>query len=195
MKVIMLLLSVTLLGAFQTARAAEPVAREPAATNESPVAKPPPVTRELALAAVAMLETNAASNAGVEAANEIIRFARESKAVTITLNPYTVPWAPSKALENEVAVRLLLLAAYIGGDAKAQLLAQTTADDPYAGWQLLIDVYRQIRQKKPAVTIPEIDALAEKQKKGELKQYADEIKNKKPTPQHPLPSSGNAARP
>jgi len=183
MKIMMFFLSVTVLMMSHVARAVEPVAKEQAVTNGQSVAKEPPVTAEQALAAVALLETNAASDAGVEASKKIIRFAQESHAVTVRLNPATVPWAHAKVLEREGAVRLLLLGAYIGGDVRAQLMAQQKpSDDPYDGWRSTIDVYRQIRQKKPNIVIPEIDALVEKQKTGELKRYAAEIQNEKPTP-------------
>jgi len=183
MRAITLFLTVALLSAPRIVRGAEPVAQEQSATNAPSVAKEPPVTKEQALAAIAMLETNAASDAGVDASNTIIKFAQESHAVIVRLNPATVPWARVKAPEGQAVIRQILLAAYIGGNSKAQLMApQDAKDDPYDGWRLAIDVYHQIRQKKPDIVIPEIDALAQKQKTGELKRYADEIENKQPKP-------------
>ena len=182
MKVITFLLSIFLLGASHTVRAAESTAMEETVTNEQSAAKEPPVTKEQALAAIAMLETNAASEAGVDASNVIIRFAKESDAVKVTLTPETLPWMTSKVLQREDVARKTLLAAYIGGNARAQLKTQKAVDDLYEGWALTINAYSQIRQKKPEIVVPEIDALGAKQQKGELKLYAVEIQNKKPKP-------------
>jgi hypothetical protein len=191
MRAITFLLSAMLLCVAYTVRAAEPTAteqpvaspaQEPAVTNQPPVAPGPPVTKEQALAAIAMLETNAASNPGIQAAATILRFAQENNAVTVRLDPLRIPWARSKALEQEVAYRILLLGAYVAGSAKGQLSPQKTGDDPYEGWAFTIDVYHQIQKKKPEVVVPEIDALAEKQQKGELKVYAAEVQSKTPKP-------------
>lgn len=183
MKAKMFLLSAALLCASHSACAVEPEATEQSVTNEQSVATEPPVTKAQVLEAIAVLQTNAASDAGVKASYKIVRFAQESHTVTVRLNPDTVPWADAKLLKSEDAVRRLLLAAYIGGSAKAQLTTpQKAVDDPYEGWRLAIDVYRQIQQLKPYVVLREIDALEEKQTAGELKHYATEIQNKKPTP-------------
>ena len=182
MRAIVFLLSVILLGVSHTVPGAEPVAKGQAVTNEPSVAREQPVTKEQALAAIAVLETNAASDAGFEASDKIVKFAQESTAVSIRLAPDTIPWTNAKLLEREVPVRMLLLAAYIGGNARAQLKTQKAVDDPYQGWLLALDVYRQIRQKRPNIVISEVDALVEKQAKGELKQYAAEIQTKKPKP-------------
>jgi hypothetical protein len=182
MKIIICLLSIVLLGASHVVRAAEPAATQPPGTNAPPVVKEPPVTKEQVLAAIAVLETNAASEAGVDAAGVIIRFARESETVKVMFTPETFPWLRSDLLSQEEASRKILLGAYFGGNIRAQLNAQTTGDDIYEGWVLAISAYRQIQMKKPNIVVPEIDDLAAKQEKGELKLYAAEVRNKKPKP-------------
>ena len=194
MRVITFWLSIILLGVSQTARAAESTpkepavtnepsaAKEPSVTNEQPVVKEPPVTKEQVLAAIAMLETNAASDAGVDASNVIIRFAKESNAVKVRLTTEILPWMTSTVLQRVDVARKTLLAAYLGGNIRAQLKTQKPVDDLYEGWVLTISAYHQIRRRKPEIVVAEIDDLGAKQQKGELKLYAVEIQNKQPKP-------------
>jgi len=180
MRTITSMLLVVLLLAWHAACAAEPAAKPPSATNETAVAPMPPVTKEQVLAAIAMLETNAASNDGLLASYEIVQFAQKSDLVSVRLTPGTIPWANSKGLEGKDAVNRILMGAYVGGEVRAQLQAHNTIDNPYEGWVLVINTYRQMQKKKPEIVVPEVDALAEKQDKGELKSYAAEITNKEP---------------
>jgi len=182
MKTIMIALSVVLLGGTIAARAAEPSANGSTTTNVQPAAPAAPVTKDQILAAIAMLETNAASDAGIKAANEIVQFAQTSDQVSVHLNAEVVPWAHSKALDGKEVVSKILMAAYIGGVAKAQLHGHNTVESPYDGWILAIRAYRQMQRRKPEIVVPEIDALVAKQEKGELPSYAAEIQSKKTIP-------------
>ncbi len=104
----------------------------------------------------------------------ITRFAIESDSVVVDLGPNAVPWCDlSKGVTgaSETGERGLLLAAYLCGGVKAQLLSGKQDPNPYAGWVSMLRVYR-VAKMRDGVAIPEIEALLSRQMDGSLEAYA-----------------------
>ena len=155
-------------------------------------------TRADALAAIATLETDLLSDEGFEASRTIAQFAEESEEVIFVLGPETVPWVTEERPPNdpaEDAVRALLLAVYFAGNAKSQLLAKKTEDDPYSGWIAVLRAYRQIQAKRP-VEIPSLEQFSELEANGALQAHARETKEKlsdaNPVPESSAPRRDNS---
>jgi hypothetical protein len=104
----------------------------------------------------------------------ITRFAIESDSVVVDLGPNAVPWCDLTKGITGVAVsgeRGLLLAAYLSGGVKAQLLAGKQNPNPYPGWVAMLRVYR-VAKMRDGVAIPEVEALLSRQMDGSLEAYA-----------------------
>lgn len=104
----------------------------------------------------------------------ITRFALESRDVVVDLGSDAVPWCdlargPSGAAGT--GCRALLLAAYLSGGVKAQLLSGRRDPNPYPGWVAMLRVYR-IAKMREGVAVPEIEALLARQGDGTLGDYA-----------------------
>ena len=102
----------------------------------------------------------------------ITRFALESDSVVVDLGADAVPWCDlRKGVAGVTGSRGLLLAAYLSGGVKAQLLAGKQDANPYPGWVAMLRVYR-IAKMREGIVIPEIETLLAKQMDGTLEGYA-----------------------
>ena len=144
-----------------------------------------PVSKGEARQAIAVLEKSVLSADATEAAATITRFADESEEVLIVVGPETMPWVQDPA-GPDAKIRELLTAAYVAGDGKAQLAKKRPDDDPYSGWLFVIKAYKEIRSKRPRVTIPEVEELVAKEKDGTLKKEADTLRKKENAPQREI---------
>ena len=138
-------------------------------------ARAEPVSRRGVVAAIGVLDRDITGPDALKAATVVTQFGKESDAVLIIVGPETMPWVQTDVPEGEAKVRAMLMAAYFAGDIKAQLEKRRAADDPYRGWLAVIKAYRQIRQKQPRISIPEVEELIEKEQAGTLKSEADEL--------------------
>jgi len=136
------------------------------------------ISRQQALAAIAVLERDVTSDEAPQAAETVTRFGKESDAVLLTVGDETIPWleGDADASDQESEARAMLTAAYFAGNIKAQLARHRAEDDPYSGWLAAIKAYGQIRRKDPGVVIPEIEQLIEKERDGTLKEEADDLR-------------------
>ena len=149
------------------------------------VAQAEPVSKGEAREAIAVLEKSVLSADAAEAAATITRFADESEEVLIVVGPETMPWVQDSA-GPDAKTRELLTAAYVAGDVKAQLVKKRPDDDPYSGWLSVIKAYKEIRSKRPRVSIPEVEELMAKEKDGTLKKEADALRKKENAPQREI---------
>ncbi len=152
----------------------------------SPVLASESVTKDQVLDAIRVFEANAAgsltaqksadeaSSAVATASNTILKFALESDLVVIDLGTDSVPWCDVKKGLSELSnsgERGLLLAAYLSGSVKAQLLSGKQDPNPYPGWVAMLRVYHALKVRE-GVRIPEVDALLARQADGTLEDYA-----------------------
>ena len=144
-----------------------------------------PVSKSEARQAIAVLEKSVLSANAAEAAATITRFADESEEVLIVVGPETMPWVQDSA-GPDAKIRELLTAAYVAGDVKSQLAKKRPDDDPYSGWLFVIKAYKEIRSKRPRVSIPEVEELMAKDKDGTLKKEADTLRKKENAPQREI---------
>jgi len=170
---------------LQRACAAAVVLATPAFAAES-------ISRADALGAIRAFEANVSANLTASkpdaqidealacASATITRFAIESDSVVVDLGTDAVPWCDLSKGITRASVpgeRGLLLAAYLSGGVKAQLLAGKQDPNPYAGWVSMLRVYR-VAKMRDGVAIPEIEALLSKQMDGSLEAYAADAERK-----------------
>ncbi len=141
-----------------------------------------PVTRSQVLDAIRSFEANAPGNLALSrtakqagdavaaASGTIARFSVESDDVVVDLGPDSVPWCDTGKGLPEVSrsgERGLLLAAYLSGCVKAQLIAGRPDPNPYPGWLTMLRVYRAMKSRD-GVCVPEAEALLARQADGTL---------------------------
>jgi hypothetical protein len=151
----------------------------PAFANEA-------ISKSEVLAAIRTFEANTSANLTVSKPDTqidaalaastatITRYALESEDVVVDLGPDAVPWCDLKRGVAGVTGsegRGLLLAAYLAGGVKAQLLSGKQDSNPYPGWVAMLRVYR-IAKIREGIAIPEVETLLAKQMDGTLEAYA-----------------------
>jgi hypothetical protein len=145
-----------------------------------------PISKAEVLAAIRTFDANSSANltaskpeaeideALAASTATITRYALESDDVVVDLGPDAVPWCDLRKGVAGVAStegRGLLLAAYLSGGVKAQLLSGKQDPNPYPGWVAMLKVYR-IAKMREGVTIPEVESLLARQMDGTLEAYA-----------------------
>ncbi len=135
-------------------------------------------SKEDVLKAIATFESHAMSPQALDAVTVVTQFAEKSPAVAVALGQQTLPWMGEdwKLPESMTdGISAVLLAAYIGGNIRRQLETGKAEDDPYYGWLLAIEAYRQftanVEFKSPA-----LEALVDLKRKGKLREHADKVK-------------------
>lgn len=136
------------------------------------------VSRKEVLDAIALLERDATGEAAADAAATIMQFGEESEAVLINVADETMPWLKEEASPADGPARAMLTAAYVAGNIKAQLRRRLAEDDPYAGWRFVIDVYRQLKQKEPALSISAAEYLLKQEREGTLEKSANALRRR-----------------
>jgi hypothetical protein len=109
------------------------------------------------------------------ASGQIARFALESDDVVVDLGRDSVPWCDVRKGLPELSrsgERGILLAAYLSGCIKAQLLSGKPDPNPFPGWVSMIRVYRAMKIHD-GVSVPEVEALVARQADGTLENYAE----------------------
>jgi hypothetical protein len=144
------------------------------------------ISKAEVMAAIRTFEANASANLTVSkpaaqiddalaaSTSTITRFALESDDVVVDLGTDAVPWCDLRKGVAGVAStggRGLLLAAYLSGGVKAQLLSGKQDPNPYPGWVAMLRVYR-IAKMREGIAIPEVEALLARQMDGTLEAYA-----------------------
>jgi hypothetical protein len=138
-------------------------------------AKDKPISKDVALKAIAIFEKEPLTENGKGAAAIIASFAEESEAVTVKISSAVTPWYKS---EKEYKNGHLLLVAFIAGNIKSQLERKVCADDSHAGLLQLFKTYDQFKKADKNLKIPEIDHLVELHSKNKLKEYLEEAAKK-----------------
>jgi hypothetical protein len=157
-----------------------------AAVLATPALASEAISKADVLAAIRTFESNTAANltgskpeaqideALASSTATITRYALESDDVIVDLGADAVPWCDLRrgaAAVTGTEGRGLLLAAYLSGGVKAQLLAGKQDPNPYPGWVAMLRVYR-IAKMREGIAIPEVEALLARQMDGTLEAYA-----------------------
>ena len=137
-----------------------------------PAAEPGlPISKETVRSAIGLFRQDPLSPRG-RAAGEIVRtFADKNNDVIVNITPKVAPFVNNVKIPRED--RTLLLDAFVVGNVDSQFLHNEKKDDPYAGVSEVIQVYRQMQKRNPALSLPEIENFIELEKRGELKKYVD----------------------
>ncbi len=121
-------------------------------------------TKEAVLNAVKALEDDPLAS-GTLAAPAIMIYAKDSEDVTVSLNPSALPWleAGERLPHND-----LLIAAFIGGNVRRQLLDAKLEDSPVDGLRCVFKAYAKIRESEPSFRSPAIERLIRLDAAGKL---------------------------
>ncbi len=150
--------------------AAKPKPKSPTPTP-TPVVDQIPTTKEAARRAITIFRQDPFSPRGRAAGDGVRAFAEKSDDVILEVNKKRAPFLSNlKLAEGD---RVLLLAAFIVGNVDSQLLRNEKKDDPYAGELEVINVYKQMKKRNPAIDLPEVQNFMDLEKRGELKSYIE----------------------
>jgi hypothetical protein len=75
----------------------------------------------------------------------------------------------------------LLLGAYLGGNARSQMLSGVKQNDRYSGLVTLFSVYQRLQEKDKEFKIAEVDELRKLHREGKLLAHLVELEKKAPT--------------
>jgi hypothetical protein len=128
-----------------------------------------PVTKEEVRSAITLFRQAPASPRGRAAGKMVQSFAEKDDSIIIYITNKVVPFLDNVKIPHED--RALLLAAFVVGNIDSQLLRNEKKDHPYDGVLEVIEVYRRMRARNPAVRIAEVEKFIDLEKRGELKQY------------------------
>jgi hypothetical protein len=127
------------------------------------------INKETVRNAIVAFRQDPLSERGRAAGEVVRRFAEKSTDVILTITPKLAPYLADVKIAQED--RSLLLAAHMVGNVDSQLLRNEKKDDPYAGVQEVIETYRRMQKRAPALSLPEIENFIELEKRGALKEY------------------------
>ena len=147
------------------------------AAQYAPVEATP--TREEFIAALEILDEEVAGPKAAQAAGVVIRFVEQSEEVALTLTREVAPWVMEVPEDDEAAqeASALLLAAYLGANAKAQLASGERKEDVLAGWKAVLTAYRKMRDAG-TTAIAAVEELVEAEKAGQLTRRALEAQER-----------------
>jgi hypothetical protein len=94
----------------------------------------------------------------------ILKFAEESKDVSVLITRRATPWIGEKEYRHGE----VLLCALVAGNVRSQLDSGVNASDSYSGLIQVFRVYRHIRKRDRSYVVPELDELLDKHRAGEL---------------------------
>lgn len=133
-------------------------------------AKEPVISKEAALKAASLFRnSDPYSEDARGCAGILVRFTDQSPEVLIGIGHKALPFLSNKNLT--VQENAILIGAFLAGNVDSQLLRRKKKDDPYAGDLQVIETYTQMRNKKPRLSVPEIENLIALEKAGKLRAY------------------------
>ena len=119
--------------------------------------------------AIAIFRRNPANVQGEMSQPIILEFAKDSQDVEVALSEKRMPWVIDKTTPS--ATGNALVVAYMAGNIIAQLDRGQTKDDPLAGTEQVIAMYRQLQAADPKLKVPSVEKLITLQKQGKLAEY------------------------
>jgi hypothetical protein len=134
-------------------------------------------SKEDALQAISVLETNLMSAQAADAAKTVVVYAQLSDDVMVDIGPEQLPWISEDwglDKDRETALHSILVAAFVAGNVKPQIKNEKAEDDTYSGWLFTIETYRRLRTKENFRS-PSIEALSKMQAEGKLLDHAKEV--------------------
>lgn len=126
-----------------------------------------PITKEIALKAIALFRADPSSDDGRAAGAIIFRFVEASPDVNVKISKAILPWLGSNRGSKQES---MLLVAYVAGSTQSQLLSGKKEDDKLAGLLLVNETYLKLQQEEPNLHIEAIEKLIELQKQGKFKE-------------------------
>ena len=125
-----------------------------------------PVSKEEVRSAITLFRQAPASPRGRAAGKVVQTFAEKNDSVIVYITDKVVPFLSNVKIPHED--RALLLDAFFVGNIDSQLLRNDKKDHPYDGILEVIEVYRRMRARDPAVRIAEVEKFIDLEKRGEL---------------------------
>lgn len=120
---------------------------------------------------IKIIETDPLGNDADKAAGEILKFATDSEDVEVRLSSEVIPFLD----EEDTRYNSILIASFIAGNIKPQLINRAKGNDAYSGILLELATYEKIRQKENSFKINELEKMIVLKKNNKLKEYVDSI--------------------
>jgi hypothetical protein len=142
-------------------------------------------SKEMVLEAVETFSKDPLSPKGKAAGDGLKRFfgdARGANYASVRLFPEFMLGSGADQPENVKQAIKILLAASLAGNLRPQLKENIIGNRPYEGIQQMISTYAQLQAADPALHIPKLDKFVELENKNQLKDYVDDIIQKKNYP-------------
>jgi hypothetical protein len=112
-----------------------------------------------------------------EMAKLLVTFTMQTPKAAVMLGEAEMKWIGKK----EDSRSLLLFAAYVSGNTRAQLLSGVKQNDRYSGLVTLFAVYQRLQAKDKKFKVAEVDKLRDLHRDGKLLAHLVEMEKKKPT--------------
>jgi hypothetical protein len=123
-----------------------------------------------------MLLEDPLGKSGRDYARAIAVFVMQTPNAAVVLGTDEMKWCG-----KDEKYGLLLMAAYMAGNAQSQLHSGVKTNDRYAGVLSLFSVYRTIREQDKDFKLPEVDELLKLHKDGKLLKRMVDLEAKQPT--------------
>ena len=127
------------------------------------------ITKDMARNAIAVFRQDPLSQRGFAAGEMVRRFAEKDDSVIVQISDKVVPFLGNMKIMKEN--QTILLDAFVVGNVDAQFLRNERKDDPYSGVTEMIETYKQMKKRDPALVVEDMQKFMDMEKNGELKKY------------------------
>lgn len=115
------------------------------------------------------------SDAGEVAAGNIMEYAENSLRCIVYINEELLPWVK----EDHYLYSPILIAAYVAGSIKPQLLTGNISDRSYEGAKLMFDLYEKILNFDSTASDRHMEHLLQLHRRGDLEEFIENSNKEK----------------
>jgi len=133
------------------------------------------ISKDTALKAIEIFENEPLSQDGEGAASIITTYASESEDINIVISDKIITWLGSNDKDPYYKYRGILLAAYLAGNVKSQIVQGVAQDDPYSGLDQVLKTYHQLQKQDMSFNIQEIEKIKKLKKNKHLKEHIKKV--------------------
>lgn len=138
--------------------------------------------KEIVYSSMKTLEENPSDEGSQMAAQALLKFTEDSPDVIVILDERVLaPIITAFNREDKAQKEKLdiLIASFLGGNAKAQLEKDICTDMPLAGAVSMIKTYKALKKADASMSVPLIEKMIESDGKGELEKYLKSLTGEK----------------
>jgi len=133
------------------------------------------ISKDIALKAIEIFENEPLSQDGEGAASIITEYASESEDIDIVISDKIITWLVSNDKDPYYKYRAILLAAYLTGNVKSQIVQGVAQDDPYSGLNQVLKTYHQLQKQDMSFNLQEIEEIQKLKNNKHLKEHIKKV--------------------